>query len=356
MNFTRPLGKQVKTNRSENFNTMEQHIEELIKQKFGKVIRSRNKENQTEYRINCPECGNKKHKMYLNPDKGTYNCFVCGAGRGKRLHQLLGKFKSTPPAVAKAPEPMPRSVEPPGYMIRVDQLPLDHVAIEYLTKTRSRPFRPSELSRDFNVHYCNDGKSFPCGGARYTTSNSLIFPVYMSGTLIGWQSRLLYDPKSLTDSQCGALGYTTDEDGEWLRPPKYYTNPGLKKGEILYNYDAARKHRHVVVVEGVFDAFSVGTSSVAIFGKNISETQARMLKSYWDAVIVLLDPGDASEQASDLVADLHRSVPVLEVTLSDGKDPGDSTHQEIWQQIADEMSKQRMEIKSVRRSLESCTN
>jgi hypothetical protein len=222
----------------------------------------------------------------------------------------------------------------------VDQLPDDHPAIVYLTRIRKRPFDPQELARTFGVFYCNIGRVFGKGTINYDTSNTLVFPVYWRDhqppyqpIVIGWQSRLLYDPAKLTDAECAAYGLQKDERGEWIRPPKYFTSPGLDKGRVLYNYLNARNYSFVVVTEGVFDAFSVGPSAVCLFGKTPTETQLNLLKTYWEDIILLLDP-DAHKEMRATFEHLSRSVKVTAVLLEGQKDAGDMERGEIWRQIA----------------------
>jgi DNA primase len=151
--------------------------------------------------------------------------------------------------------------------------------------------------------------------------------------VIGWQSRLLYDPAKLNDSECSAYGLQRDEQGKWIRPPKYFTSPGLDKGRVLYNYLNARNYPFVVVTEGVFDAFSVGPSAVSLFGKTPTEKQVNLIQTYWDEVILLLDP-DANTEMRAAYRRLTLSVRVIHVPLTGAKDAGDMPREEIWRQIA----------------------
>src|SRR5262249_5133737 len=106
--------------------------------------------------------------------------------------------------------------------------------------------------------------------------------------------------------------------------PKYYTMPGMAKGECLYNFDLASAHPFVVVCEGVTDAWSFGPEAVALFGKKLSGPQARLIASTWGqgAVIILLD-GDASEEALEAHDALGSSVrKKVIVQLPPEQDPG----------------------------------
>jgi DNA primase len=130
-----------------------------------------------------------------------------------------------------------------------------------------------------------------------------------------------------------ACGYMR-EDGVFT-PPKYFTEPAFDKGRALYNFDAARTSRVAVLVEGTLDAAGVGPCAVAALGKNITDTQMKLLCMHWSAVVLLLDPGDGDRQSDQVARTVSRAVPVLPVRLQGYKDPGDAPPREVWRQILD---------------------
>jgi hypothetical protein len=195
----------------------------------------------------------------------------------------------------------------------------------------------------------------------YDTSNTLIFPLYWTDlrnnrpVVVGWQSRLLYSPDDLNESEYHDYGFCRDDAGEWIVPPKYFTSPGMEKGRILYNYMNARAFDYVVVTEGVFDAFSVGPCAVSLFGKCPTDAQIRTLLNYWDHVIMLLDPGDASDEMEKALLHLHRAVAVTVVNLTGTKDAGDLPRAEVWRQIAAQIKEDEMKVGAGLQALEAPT-
>lgn len=315
---------------------MPEAIEVVLRKKFGEVRKGRGR-NGIEYKVKCPFCG-KKWKMYINPTHmgGVYNCYSGSCGESGSLHQLVGE-------VARVQEeqkffqqevPLPQDVPPPGVTVPLTDLPPENIGIQYLTSMRKRAFDPREITTLYGVRYCTQGRKYVTPDFTYDTTNTLIFPVWMNNKCVGWQSRLLYTPDDMSDDQRAAAGFSRDEEGKWLLPPKYWTSPGFSKGRVLWNFDMARKYPFVVPTEGVFDSMAVGLPGVCTFGTGISKDQASMIKTYWEAAIILLDPDGTEEAVQELIDRLYRAITVVPVKLTGGfKDPGDTPTGEIWRQI-----------------------
>lgn len=297
-------------------------LKRIIENKFGKVVVS-NGSNGAELITYCPVCG--RQKLTINANSGIYKCWRgCTSGT---LSKLLN-IKFEPITITKPVVQENKEIPSPGETVPLSGLDDNNPAVIYL---KSRHYDVNELSNYYDMCYCSKGKLFAKG--IFNTSNTIIIPVKQNDTTIGWQSRLLYNPDKLTDLEMGALGFKYDpETNKYIKPPKYLTSPGLQKGKMLYNIDNAKKSKTVVVTEGVFDAVSVGRCAVATFGKQVSDEQVATLKSYWDVIILLLDP-DAQDEQSRLVARLGSTALVIPVTLHGYKDAGEAPREQIWRQI-----------------------
>jgi len=315
-----------------------QDLEVKISSKFGtRVKRSKTKKGM-EIRICCPFCvkngktRDTKYKLWINPSLGVWRCWRCSS-KGS-ITSLLGTPYTAPGGVFGFSGPALRKTTTcdisPGELTRMDRLDPDNVGCRYL---RTRGFNPAGVGRCYGVSYCSYGRPFG-GDFKFDTTNTVVFPVWMHGKLVGWQARLLYNPESLTDAECKAFGFTYDtEKGKYIRPPKYFTSPGLSKGTVLYNFDNAVKSDIVVVVEGPTDTLAVGPSAVGTLGKGVTDDQIRMLISNWKHVVVLLDP-DASAESEMLVNEISKTVPsTLQLNLEGYSDPGSAPTKEIWRQI-----------------------
>lgn len=283
----------------------------------------------------CPVCG--KRKLAVDSLKGTYRCWRgCGWGY---IDKLLGrkfniKRTDVPPEIYTPPVWIP-----PGDSPSLLEFGEDSAPNLYL---KGRGYDPTYLAETYSVRFCSDGKYF--GGNAYSTHNTLIFPILVGSECIAWQSRLLYDPKHLSDAECVALGMTYSESGRLKRFPKYFTMPGYKKGMGLYNIDQATQSNLVVIVEGVFDVFAVGKCAVATFGKEITSHQVGIVANNWNTAVILLDD-DADNAAGNLVSRLGAAgVKAVSVHLPDGKDAGETSQSVIWDSIANICGKAGIDI------------
>lgn len=294
------------------------------------------------YRISCPYCNDTRQRLwinhmwaYRNADTGSNNLWLCVCYNEaclktcERQRDLYNKvFDDTWPydpqkdIVIKGMAPpapsAPSTAELPGTVQPLDHLPPDHRACDYL---RARGYDPIRLSRALG--YCV--QNLP----RYPSARDrIIIPIYMRGELVGWQGRLCYD----TDNKYVA---------------KYYSQPGMRKSAMLYNFDNAKKYPFVVVCEGPTDVWSFGPEAVALFGKTASAAQRLLISSQWKSGIVILLDADAAEDATCLAAELQGNSPVVVIRLPAEKDPGNFPSHELRQMVAAQALQQGLDLQSL---------
>jgi hypothetical protein len=357
------------------FNFLKDHLEQIPWWKPG----------QEEMRINCPFCHEKDHKCYVRAydsvsptgktkHAGLWVCFKakspnCSSG-GNIWHLVpeAGKWAKRSKFTSREedalpPEPKAKSGSSwidPGECIPLESLPKHHPGYIYWYK---RYYDPFILGSYYGVEWCNhssgwhqmpDGRYCFDREGMLCTDNHFIFPVSMFGKKIGWQARACGNPAPLIWAP------TINDDGYWRKstaadqaelatvpcdfittPPKYFHF--FNKGEVLGNFDQARNFKTVVVTEGWTKALRVGRCSIVTFGKQISDSQIRLLGNYWDNVILLLDK-DAEDLYKDnvskhgehkkgLLSRISEYSNAMGVTMDGFDDPGDAPHDEIWRQI-----------------------
>ena len=99
--------------------------------------------------------------------------------------------------------------------------------------------------------------------------------------------------------------------------PKYLNSPEhelFQKGNILYNFDAAKKHirktKEAVIFEGYMDVLAAHqakvVNGVATLGTALTTNQAKLLQRYVDTVVICYDADQAGIHASYQAAVLLR--------------------------------------------------
>jgi hypothetical protein len=295
-----------------------------------------------EYIVACPFCADQRGHLYINhryglrdsetgsDNTGLAHCFRrdCLSDPEHRreladrvfslvAHDFGSEVRLAPSSGNETFVRRSTAIGPPGELVALTDLPEDHRARQYLT---GRGFDLAELGRLCGVAYCVE----PCCYREMATR--LYIPIRMGGRLVGWQGR-----------------YAGELDWGAAGKPKYYNAPGMRKGQLLYNYDQALRQPLVVVVEGVTDVWKVGPAGVALFGKSASPEQARLLAAGWHGkpVVVLLD-ADATEEAEKVrqqVTALHPEQ-VIVVTLPEGMDPGSCPRDVLWRFVRAEAARQ----------------
>lgn len=282
------------------------------------------------YRVNCPFCTDTRHRLWLNyqygqPDpvdpnrRGNFYgiCFNedCLADYENRikLFETLFDFRNRNeqrPTLYhdrgfRADGPLVRQTMPGG-CIDLNKLPDHDSAIQYIIGDRR--FSRQTIST-YGLMFC------VAPDERYSiVTNRIVAPIIFDNQLMGWQARYVGEPPS-----------------KFI--PKYFTCPGMRKGQLLYNYDAARNHPFVVVFEGITDVWRCGPPGVALLGKTMTWQQRQLLQTTWERkpIIVVLDP-EAQEESALALYQLQQSGqnPVVVVQLPSGADPASLERITLW--------------------------
>ncbi len=274
------------------------------------------------YRVCCPYCGDKRHRLYVNhcwntdgSDGRPYGRFMihcfnenCDmAGFRDELKPYINHLPKIhrPDEACASSTVMFKRHELPGKCVPIIELPDFHPALNYLrTRERNEPFDPKQLGEEWGLQYCVEHPNPLIAGR-------IIFPVYKDGILVGWQARACGNHKI-----------------------KYYTMPGLNKKAMLVNGDRARHYKIAVIVEGTFDAMSVGPCAIPLLGKSVSYIQRLLLQQGWGegTVAFMLDP-DALEdmkRTAQMFDKTQFKGGIFQVNLPEGVDPGRLSRSENW--------------------------
>ena len=271
------------------------------------------------YRVNCPLCSDTRHRLWINHMWGKYNestrsrnlwlahcyndnCLSDYANQRKLYDMVYSDVRNN----HSFPDPVKRGARPSrtfqGYrppadhVVPLNKLEFNHPAVVYM---RSRNYDIDWLGRKMGVGYCETAyPEFPWA------NNRIIIPIVFRGQNVGWQAR--------------AIGPVAKG------VPKYFTMPGMKKSECLYNFDSAKSFPFVVLTEGPTKVWSVGPETVAQLGDKTSSVQTMLLGQNWETVVIYLD-GNAHERAEETYCALRGGTKRVLVRLPEDKEPGDFT-------------------------------
>jgi DNA primase len=110
--------------------------------------------------------------------------------------------------------------------------------------------------------------------------------------------------------------------------PKYRFPAGFRKSLVLFNLHRAisTKTNTVIVVEGFFDAIAVHQAGypavVALMGSTLARSQADLLTSHFDRIMLMLDGDAAGQQGTAAIRNLLvPQVSVAVVSLQEREQP-----------------------------------
>ncbi len=300
----------------------------------------------------CPLHKEKTPSFSVDPDKGLFYCFGCGAGGDAiRLHMLTSgdDFPSAIEALAQRYGiPLPsRGANRQNRGPERDLHGALHAAEEFFRESLEKTDFPRQylekrqISKEqiegFGLGYAPEGwegllkalsgripladleaagligRSEKAEGKPYDRfRHRLIFPIRSpSGRLLGFGGRTLGDHKAK---------YINTRETEQFH-----------KGRLLYGLHRAKKAMRetglVVLTEGYFDVLATAAcgfeAAVASMGTSLTQEQARLLSRYCDEVVVGYDGDKAGEAAFQraLPLLLAEGLKVRRAQLGEGEDP-----------------------------------
>jgi DNA primase len=139
------------------------------------------------------------------------------------------------------------------------------------------------------------------------------------------------------DPQYKLVGLIGRAIHDW-QDPRYLYNKGFKRADVLFNIQNAKAYDSVIICEGSLDAVKIAQAGfknvVATLGAKVSPNQIRMIRKYFDSVVVFSDNDDAGAEMRRAILEECRGKEMFTVSIPDGlKDPGDMTEQQIKQAI-----------------------
>ena len=276
----------------------------------------------------CPFHAEKTPSFTVNPKRGIFHCFGCGAGGDAfgflMRHDRLG-FPEAVRAVAErvgVALPTKREPEAGGQFEALRRIMA--LAYEFYSRSLWQPEGAKgraylerrgvdlEVARRFGLGYAPEGwNALLAAMAAHSISPEplvqagLVLPRQTgSGFYDRFRARLLFP---IRDEQGRVIAFggraLAGEEPKYLNSPE---TPLYVKGQTLYALDVARvgirEKRRAIIVEGYLDCLMAHQhgfgETVAALGTAFTEAQLRLLRRHADEVIALFDADAAGQKAS----------------------------------------------------------
>ena len=284
----------------------------------------------------CPFHAEKTPSFTVNPKKGIFHCFGCGAG-GDAFGFLMRHERLSFPEAVRAlaqgagielPVESARA-EPEGR--REHLLKTMALASQFYTEVlwnrgegeRARRYIEArglspEVARRFGLGYAPDGWDSLLGFMKaHSVSEEILVQAGLvlpraagSGFSDRFRGRLLFP---IRDPQGRAIAFGGRAMGQ--EEPKYLNSPETPlyvKGQILYALDLAkgamRERNRAIVVEGYLDCLMAHqhgfTETVATLGTAFTQAQLALLQRSADEIVAVFDADAAGQKAAARIDEL----------------------------------------------------
>lgn len=288
------------------------NIERNIRELFDNYNIHIHNEGMNEVTIFCPFHKNlHSPAFYINVKTGLWQCFNPSCGKKGNFRQLYKQITGKP---------------------FTKDIKLDHLALKNAID-RDLNYEEGEKEQlnisDVEIDYSNQDEV-----------NSLLTFIERGLSIktleyfeIGYSTkkeRIVIPVRDAQYKLVGFIGRAVSTEQE----PRYLYNKGFKRADVLFNIQNAKQYDSCIVVEGSVDAMFIHQSGfpnvVATLGSKVSEYQYKLLRRYFDKIIIFSDNDEAGEQMKHDILDACSGKELYTVTLpEDRKDAGDMTETEI---------------------------
>lgn len=270
-----------------------------------------------EFKICCPLCSDARFRFGLNVVRQTAHCFNCGVKlNATRLLEAIGlsnaiwyepnDFDNLEAFLREAD--LPENVSTPQTQ---DSLELDADSLSQKTDSTLYSLAIKYLeNRGFDSQKLIERYHLLLARPRSRERGRMILPVFECGKLVYYQARALSDRQF----------------PKYLNPPK---RPGCAgKSSYVFNLEDAATFDEIFICEGIFSAIAAGPNAVAVFGKELSDVQAKkIIFAGVKKAVIVFDAGE-HESAKRAAAKLCGRVQCRIAELPYG-DPNEISEREL---------------------------
>jgi hypothetical protein len=292
---------------------------QAVKARLGEPKQTAPRKNEYGFLCPNPKCTSAKQgkvRLWVNPEKDTFNCWHCGFS-GKSLAAIMvqgskehREYLESKPAAKKSVFARPVEVQKP----RCVSLPAGFTPIRLSGEAREAPYvtylRRRGVSDDtiglYRMGYVDFG---PLSGRVVVPSfDALGMPNF-------WSARSIY-PTEKTFS---------------------YRLPDASK-DVVSNEHLVNWTEPVYLVEGIFDEVAIGPQAISLYGKFLQPLLAKRLVEHRPPVVYVCLDSDARKEALELMEQLVGYDITCALVDLPGKDPAE-LGLDVVQRVAEESRK-----------------
>lgn len=290
-------------------------MESQIRELFENWNISVESQNGQEYNLYCPFHKNRNSPaFFINIKTGLWQCFNPSCGKKGNFRQLYREITG----------------KPYGRDIKLDSASLKN-EIE-------RGFRKQEYIQeldisDVEINYENE-EELLCLETLYNRGLTYETLKYFEIGYSKVKERVVVPVRDQHYKLVGFIGRAISQDQQ----PRYLYNKGFKRADVLFNINNAKKYSSCIIVEGSIDAMKVHQSGfpnvISTLGAQISPNQVKMIKRYFDSIIIFSDEDDAGRAMKGDIMKLCCGKEIFTVENNTGcKDPGEMSSMQIQDTI-----------------------
>lgn len=336
-----------------------------------------------EFKTTCPFHDDSHPSLFINPQKGIFKCFACGAGGNavtwleryfnmtrseawKLLAERTGikvEFKPAGRRVRQAVPPPDVSASSAGEASFPDYVDVDPAEIVNAHQTALSFYRAilkherhgetareifadrgisEEMIERFELGAAPGGDKWD-GLVQTLAAQQIDLKPFVASGLISqrrsgagffdrFRNRLIFPIHDLLGRPIafGARQIDRDDDPKYLNSPEH---PRFNKSATLYGLHLAQreiqKQATAIIVEGYTDVIACHqagiTNTVAALGTALTRQHASILQRYGSRVILLFDGDKAGQRAAERAVEIffQTNVDIGIALIPDGQDPAD---------------------------------
>lgn len=260
----------------------------------------------------CLFCGDRSNHLGINLENNLISCFKCGK-KGSILNLIQEVDRCS---YRKAKETALKFVcSDFSHLIKKERNHAETTMFPAGTSSNFLPIHDAYLmkrryDRKFLEHKYDIQAIGPtCDDWKFR----VLIPVYLNHDIVTYVARDVSGKAEIPYKNCPAEKCV------------------MQVKDVLYGIDNVKEGGTGIIVEGLFDAWRIGTGALCSFGTQYTANQLALLANKRLSKVCVMFDQDATSKGRELAHTVSSVVSDVELILLDEGDPDDLTEDEVWQ-------------------------